>query len=30
VATGTSQGLRDRMMPFDDVNDLLGLSRWQG
>ena len=28
-ATGTSEGLRDRMMPFDDVNELLGLSRWQ-
>ncbi len=28
-ATGTSMGLADRMMPFDDVNELLGLSRWQ-
>ncbi|HJS97230.1 MAG TPA: isocitrate lyase/phosphoenolpyruvate mutase family protein [Solirubrobacteraceae bacterium] len=28
-STGTSMGLRDRMMPFDDVNDLLGLGRWQ-
>jgi 2-methylisocitrate lyase-like PEP mutase family enzyme len=29
MATGTSMGMRDRMMPFDDVNELLGLSRWQ-
>jgi 2,3-dimethylmalate lyase len=29
LATGTSMGLRDRMMPFDDVNELLGLARWQ-
>ena len=29
VATGTSMGMRDRMMPFDDVNELLGLSRWE-
>ena len=29
TATGTSMGMRDRMMPFDDVNELLGLSRWQ-
>jgi 2-methylisocitrate lyase-like PEP mutase family enzyme len=29
TATGTSAGMRDRMMPFDDVNELLGLSRWQ-
>ena len=28
-ATGTSTGMRDRMMAFDDVNELLGLSRWQ-
>jgi 2-methylisocitrate lyase-like PEP mutase family enzyme len=28
-ATGTSTGMRDRMMPFDDVNELLGLSRWE-
>lgn len=28
-STGTSMGLRDRMMSFDDVNDLLGLARWQ-
>jgi 2-methylisocitrate lyase-like PEP mutase family enzyme len=28
-ATGTSMGMHDRMMPFDDVNELLGLSRWQ-
>jgi 2-methylisocitrate lyase-like PEP mutase family enzyme len=28
-ATGTSEGMRERMMPFDDVNELLGLSRWQ-
>lgn len=29
MATGTSIGMRDRMMPFDDVNELLGLSRWE-
>lgn len=29
MSTGTSEGMRDRMMPFDDVNELLGLSRWQ-
>jgi 2-methylisocitrate lyase-like PEP mutase family enzyme len=29
LTTGTSMGLRDRMMPFDDVNELLGLTRWQ-
>jgi 2-methylisocitrate lyase-like PEP mutase family enzyme len=29
LSTGTSMGLRDRMMPFDDVNELLGLARWQ-
>ncbi|MGH2856841.1 MAG: isocitrate lyase/PEP mutase family protein [Solirubrobacteraceae bacterium] len=29
IATGTSMGMRDRMMPFDDVNELLGLSRWE-
>jgi len=29
LRTGTSAGLRSRMMPFDDVNDLLGLERWQ-
>ncbi|HET8977076.1 MAG TPA: isocitrate lyase/phosphoenolpyruvate mutase family protein [Solirubrobacteraceae bacterium] len=29
IATGTSSGLRDRMMAFDDVNELLGLSRWE-
>ena len=28
-ATGTSAGMQDRMMAFDDVNELLGLSRWQ-
>jgi 2-methylisocitrate lyase-like PEP mutase family enzyme len=28
-ATGTTTGMRDRMMGFDDVNELLGLSRWQ-
>jgi 2-methylisocitrate lyase-like PEP mutase family enzyme len=28
-ATGTTTGMRDRMMAFDDVNELLGLSRWQ-
>jgi 2-methylisocitrate lyase-like PEP mutase family enzyme len=28
-STGTSMGLRDRMMSFDAVNDLLGLARWQ-
>ena len=28
-ATGTSMGMQDRMMAFDDVNELLGLSRWQ-
>jgi 2-methylisocitrate lyase-like PEP mutase family enzyme len=27
--TGTSIGLRDRMMPFDEVNDLLGIARWE-
>jgi len=27
--TGTSEGLRDRMMPFDEVNDLLGIARWE-
>jgi 2-methylisocitrate lyase-like PEP mutase family enzyme len=27
--TGTSMGLRDRMMSFDDVNEVLGLARWQ-
>jgi 2-methylisocitrate lyase-like PEP mutase family enzyme len=29
VENGTSMGMHDRMMPFDDVNELLGLSRWQ-
>ena len=29
MATGTSMGMHDRMMPFDEVNELLGLSRWQ-
>jgi 2-methylisocitrate lyase-like PEP mutase family enzyme len=29
LTTGTTQGLRERMMAFDDVNDLLGLSRWE-
>jgi 2-methylisocitrate lyase-like PEP mutase family enzyme len=29
TATGTSMGMLERMMPFDDVNELLGLSRWQ-
>ena len=29
LTTGTSMGLRERMMPFDDVNELLGLTRWQ-
>jgi 2-methylisocitrate lyase-like PEP mutase family enzyme len=29
LTTGTSMGLRNRMMPFDDVNELLGLARWQ-
>jgi 2-methylisocitrate lyase-like PEP mutase family enzyme len=29
TTTGTSMGMRDRMMDFDDVNELLGLSRWQ-
>ncbi|MFZ1996147.1 MAG: isocitrate lyase/phosphoenolpyruvate mutase family protein [Solirubrobacteraceae bacterium] len=29
TATGTSIGMREKMMPFDDVNELLGLSRWQ-
>jgi 2-methylisocitrate lyase-like PEP mutase family enzyme len=29
TTTGTSLGMRDRMMDFDDVNELLGLSRWQ-
>jgi 2-methylisocitrate lyase-like PEP mutase family enzyme len=28
-ATGTTTGMHDRMMAFDDVNELLGLSRWQ-
>ncbi len=28
-ATGTSTGLRERMMPFDEVNELLGLTRWE-
>ncbi len=28
-ATGTSTGLRERMMPFDEVNELLGLARWE-
>ncbi len=27
--TGTTEGLRDRMMPFDEVNELLGLARWE-
>jgi 2-methylisocitrate lyase-like PEP mutase family enzyme len=27
--TGTTEGLRDRMMPFDEVNDLLVLETWQ-
>jgi 2-methylisocitrate lyase-like PEP mutase family enzyme len=27
--TGTSMGLRDRMMPFDEVNELLGITRWE-
>jgi 2,3-dimethylmalate lyase len=27
--TGTTAALRDRMMPFDEVNDLLGLARWE-
>jgi 2-methylisocitrate lyase-like PEP mutase family enzyme len=29
MTTGTSMGMHDRMMPFDEVNELLGLSRWQ-
>ena len=29
VRTGTTEGIRDRMMSFDDVNELLGLERWQ-
>ncbi|MGH2888342.1 MAG: isocitrate lyase/PEP mutase family protein [Solirubrobacteraceae bacterium] len=29
ITTGTSRGMLDRMMAFDDVNELLGLSRWQ-
>ena len=29
MTTGTSMGMKDRMMPFDEVNELLGLSRWQ-
>ena len=29
MRTGTSAGLRDRMMPFDEVNELLGLERWE-
>jgi 2-methylisocitrate lyase-like PEP mutase family enzyme len=29
MATGTSMGMHNRMMPFDEVNELLGLSRWQ-
>ncbi len=28
-ANGTTNAMRDRMMPFDEVNELLGLSRWQ-
>ena len=27
--TGTTQGLRDRMMPFDEVNELLGMEELQ-
>ncbi len=27
-ATGTTAALRERMMPFDDVNELLGLAHW--
>ncbi|MGH2842679.1 MAG: isocitrate lyase/PEP mutase family protein, partial [Solirubrobacteraceae bacterium] len=27
--TGTTMALRDRMMPFDDVNELLGLAHWE-
>ncbi|HEX8977569.1 MAG TPA: isocitrate lyase/phosphoenolpyruvate mutase family protein [Solirubrobacteraceae bacterium] len=29
MTTGTSMGIRDRMLPFDEVNELLGLSRWE-
>lgn len=28
-ATGTTAALRERMMPFDDVNELLGLAHWE-
>jgi methylisocitrate lyase len=29
LETGTSLGLRERMMPFDEVNGLLGLDTWE-
>jgi 2-methylisocitrate lyase-like PEP mutase family enzyme len=29
VARGTTEGLRGRMLGFDDVNSLLDLARWQ-
>lgn len=28
-ASGTSLGLRDRMTSFDEINDLLGVGRWE-
>ena len=28
-AHGTTRGLADRFMPFDEVNELLGLDRWE-
>lgn len=27
---GTTRGLIDRFMPFDEVNELLGITRWEG
>ena len=29
LATGTTVGLRERMMPFDEVNELLGVETWE-
>ena len=29
LETGTSMGLRERMMPFDEVNGLLGIDTWE-
>jgi 2-methylisocitrate lyase-like PEP mutase family enzyme len=29
LANGTTEGLRDRMMPFDEINAVLGLDYWE-